>query len=332
MKLTTFDVPLGIPVLMFHGLCRDIPEYAVFADTRTCLIKQNEFSRIIGWIARNFQVIRLEDLDGNVCAGSSKRSPILITFDDALASVIDLACPILASHGISAVVFVTTEWTDSKKTPDIFLLEKFLWENAPVDVEIQIPDARLQLKISSKIDVADSLKKLWEFLFQAEFPPLNITDQNIIINNKPWNSKDVEEDRYFWFPATWDELRSSADAGVIEIGSHMMSHGPLKWLSDEKRTIELEGSKDKLSRMIGRPIISCSYPHGIIDGEIIELSSRIYKWGFNNQIGRLRRATNHNLIPRYHVPGELPSSIIDTLKWGYTISRIKSKVSTSMNW
>jgi hypothetical protein len=312
----------GIPVIMFHGLCRKLPAYAVFSGSRTCILVENDFCNVVEWISSHFQVICLEDLDGNFRFKEWKRPPILLTFDDGLASVIDLALPILRAYRISAVMFVTTDWIDSGRTPDIFLLEKIIWESIPLSLAVQVRDRKCELQINSKRDVGKALTRLWKFLFKIRFPPLKLDAQNIRINGKAWEGN-RQEDRHFWFPASWGEIRSAAQDGVLEIGSHMISHVPLQWLTEKEKLMQMKGSQEILSRMVGLPVTACSYPHGIIDEKTIQLSVGVYKWGFTSDPGLINENTRRNKAPRYHVPGEVPLSVMDTINWGHTISRIK---------
>jgi peptidoglycan/xylan/chitin deacetylase (PgdA/CDA1 family) len=267
-------------------------------------------------------VIRLEDLDSNFTFKRWKRPPIILTFDDGLASVIDLALPILRAYRISAVMFVTTDWIDSSRTPDIFLLEKAILESIPVNLAVQVEDKKCEWRINSQRDVGKAFTRLWEFLFKIRFPPLKLDAQHIEINGKTWE-RQKSEDRYFWFPASWEEIHGAVQGGLIEIGSHMISHIPLQWLTEREKLMQMEGSREILSRMIGLPVTACSYPHGIIDEKTIQLSEGVYKWGFTGNPGRINENTRRNRAPRYHVPGEAPQSIMDTIRWGHTISCIK---------
>ncbi len=82
---------------MFHGLCERTPEFARFTGGRTCLLEVRAFERIIDELSKTYRFLRLEELES---AGRSndRRPPLLLTFDDALASVIDLACPVLSAE------------------------------------------------------------------------------------------------------------------------------------------------------------------------------------------------------------------------------------------
>lgn len=311
-----------IPALMFHGLCKRIPEYSLFPDSRTCLIEESAFLQIIDWIAGNFEVIRLDDL-GKIQTRKWRRKPVLLTFDDALFSVIDIAGPILKHHNMSAVAFTTVDWIASGKIPDIFQLEKQLWQQLPSELRVKIDEHVFTAYVNEKNDISPALNDLWNFLFRLKFPPLQLSAEQVVINGEPWNRSKMIEDPYFWFPSSWDQLKEAAGDGLIEIGSHMISHVPLKWLPREEKLFQLKHSSDILSQRTGQKVLSCSYPHGLIDEETVKFAEDIYKWSFTNRHGRFNEKTRPGLVPRLHVPGDDPMSIKDVLTWGYRASRIK---------
>lgn len=295
----------GVTVLMFHGLCEELPRYAAYIGGRTCIVTVAEFSRLVRWCARNVKVLRLEELESHLRAGGSSPA-VMITFDDALASVADFAVPVLEEYDVSGVVFATTDWTDSGRTPDIFLLERELWERVPAHLVIDIGDDTLEFQVCGRASIPGMLERLWNDLFSRRFPPLSLSSDAVEIDGQKWQRSDELEDRQFWYPASWASLRDGARSGVLEIGSHMVSHVPLNWLSDDEAEFQLASSHQRLSDMIEAPVLGCSYPHGFHNERTAELAARHYKWSFANTPGRVHRDTPRAALPRYHVPGEAP--------------------------
>ena len=327
MNLSLLRSGLGVPVLMFHGLCEQIPKYALWSGGRTCLLRLEDFSKLIEWCSKNYHILRLQDLEEYLTSGNRKRPAMILTFDDGLASVIDLAVPVLQEYRASAVVFVTTGWTDLARSPDIFALERIVWEHIPTNLVISVNGKRLELQVTSRAQIPEAFTKLWGFLFEVRFPPLKLVAEDVLVNSKPWERDDTHEDRHFWFPASWEELRAAAQTEVIEIGSHMVSHLPLPWLSDDEKRFQLQRSHDELSRIIGLPVIACSYPHGFADDSTITMAEKIYRWGFTNKPGRVGVSTPRGTAPRYHVPGESQVWIRWELRWGRSakiLRRVKS--------
>lgn len=59
-------------------------------------------------------------------------------------------------------------------------------------------------------------------------------------------------------------VRELAAAG-LEIGSHGATHRPLPGLSDEELAAETRGSRERLERVLGAPVVSFCYPYGAWD-------------------------------------------------------------------
>lgn len=331
MNISLLHGRKGVPVLMFHGLCESVPEYALFPAGRTCILEVEAFSRLMAWCSKNFDILRLADLDEYLITGEKKLRPIILTFDDGLASVIDLALPILREYQAPAVIFVTTEWTDSAHTPKIFLLERILWERIPKTVLVRVKDKQLELQISSRAQASKAITRLWNFLFENRFPPLKLDVENIIINGKLFEWNEVPEDRHFWFPARWKELQTAAHDRLLEIGSHMVSHVPLPWLSDSEKLFQMQHSRDELSRILGVQVKACAHPHGPVDDRTIAMAEKIYNWSFTNKLGRINVKTSRGAAPRYHVPGEMPGRVKWMLRWGQGISILRTIYSSTKN-
>ena len=212
-------------VLMFHGVVRDIPEYAIWRGGSTCLLRASDFDRVVRWCGERYRILRLSDVADFLSSGSNETA-VLLTFDDALASASDLAVGALTAHGASAAVFVTTDWTRSGRTPTIFLLERDLWARMPRTVRIESGDKAFTGSITSKRDLETLMGEIWSFLLLSKTAPLALDPLQVALDGEPWGVEGVPESRDFWSPASIDELRKRVDDGVFEIGSHGVTHIP----------------------------------------------------------------------------------------------------------
>jgi len=70
------------------------------------------------------------------------------------------------------------------------------------------------------------------------------------------------------------------DARGHEIGSHAISHRPLSLLDDEEIWFEINESRHWLGSLLGKEVISISYPYGAIDSRVLKYSSEAgYQFG-----------------------------------------------------
>jgi peptidoglycan/xylan/chitin deacetylase (PgdA/CDA1 family) len=89
-----------------------------------------------------------------------------------------------------------------------------------------------------------------------------------------------------WLPLTRDQILDMRNDFVI--GSHAQSHTELNNLGQEKVTAELTGSRDKLERLLGKPVKYFCYPFGEPDKKVREAVGKAgyeiavtSRWGSN---------------------------------------------------
>ena len=301
---------MGIPrvlSLMFHGVVDEIPDYATFSGSRTCLLRQADFESTIRWCVRRYRILRLSELEDFLTSGSTETA-VLLTFDDGLASVVDSAAPVLDAYGVSATVFLTTQWTQSGRTPAIFLLERELSTRVSGSVRIRSGDQVLDRTLGSRSEVGAAMEAIWSFLLSSDTAPLVLKPEQVALDGEPWNMEGVAESRDFWFPATIEELKKGVDEGVFEIGAHGVRHEPWTSLTTDRLSTELAQCRDELESVFQRPVLACSYPHGLTDSRVAEETAQVFRWAFTTQRGDgpLSLHTSRMLLPRIHVPSERP--------------------------
>ncbi|MDC5153578.1 polysaccharide deacetylase family protein [Acinetobacter baumannii] len=72
-----------------------------------------------------------------------------------------------------------------------------------------------------------------------------------------------------------EQVRFLAKSGLVEIGSHTMTHANLDKLTDEECLQELGQSKQQLEQMIDQPVTSFAYPFGIYSQRDVELAKQV---------------------------------------------------------
>lgn len=180
---------MNLPILMYHtlltqpGRCSDLA------------VSVQEFQKQIDFLkSQGYQTVSLDRLS-RACRGKGDLppKPVVVTFDDAYACVLETAKPILDRAGFTATVFAVSQavgrhnfWDDGKKLPAVPCL-----------------DGRA--------------------------------------------------------------LQALAAAGW-EIGSHGATHVNLAGLAKTDLKREIEGSRQELERILGRPVSVFAYPFGAWDG------------------------------------------------------------------
>lgn len=97
------------------------------------------------------------------------------------------------------------------------------------------------------------------------------------------------------------QARELAENG-FEIGSHTLTHPRLSALDDDQLRREIVDSKHKLEDLIGREVVSFSYPYGDYDGRVLDAAMAAgYKNAVSTRLGTVVAGTSLFEIPRVNV-------------------------------
>jgi len=302
-----------LKVLMFHGVTRESPAHAVYPGTRTCVIRERDFESCIQWCVRTHKIITLRDLPIYL-DGESNDPAVLITFDDGLASVINLAVPVLKKYGITAVLFVTTGWIDAQTVPPIVRLESDLWNAPPKILTVRTGGHEFTAPIGTRSAIPAALADLWAFCFDRRVAPMSLPINSVRFDNRGWEPAQIDQEQHPWFPARWDQLAVAARAGVLEIGAHGVTHTPWSWLSAEERQREIGETRERLQHLTEGGVAACAYPHGMYDEASRAEVRKHYAWAFTTQ-GRPVGQDPVDQLPRFHVPSERPVMMDLVVRW-----------------
>lgn len=295
---------------MFHGVVEKIPPYALYKGTLDCQLRSDDFERAIVYCKKHFNFIRQEQIQSYL-EGTAKADGVLVSFDDALQSVYDVAFPILKQYHAPATVFVTSDWTNSGKTPAIFALEYAAYNQLPATVSIAKQGFVFEQHVSKQDELPAMLHRLWSSLLeQKKVAPLVLDDDDIKINNHTL-------DRYrndtgdCWKPASWAMLEEMQRSGLIEYGAHGKTHTPFNWLSANELRFELGQNKKEIAAHLGTDVITCSYPHGLSTPVTRAVTQEYVKYAFAN----IPVADEPSHISRYNVPHQRPNHIPFILRY-----------------
>lgn len=76
---------------------------------------------------------------------------------------------------------------------------------------------------------------------------------------------------------TQSELRMMSDSGVISVQSHTATHPDLT--KSENLHYELKGSKEKIEKITGKPVIALAYPYGSYNERTASETKKFYSFG-----------------------------------------------------
>ncbi|OIK15004.1 polysaccharide deacetylase [Bacillus sp. MUM 116] len=80
------------------------------------------------------------------------------------------------------------------------------------------------------------------------------------------------------------DIKEMADSGIFSIQSHTMSHADLPKITNYEE--ELEGSKEKIEQVTGKPVIAIAYPFGHVDSTVVEETKKYYQYATTTKPGQ----------------------------------------------
>jgi peptidoglycan/xylan/chitin deacetylase (PgdA/CDA1 family) len=82
---------------------------------------------------------------------------------------------------------------------------------------------------------------------------------------------------------TKEELKRLSDSGLFSVQSHSALHPDLTKAVNYK--VELQGSKEKIEKITGKPVIALAYPFGNSNKKVVEETKKYYRFGLTTTPG-----------------------------------------------
>lgn len=244
-------------------------------DPQLLCVSPGRFDEQLAALRRHCPVLSLAALREAQERGTLPPRSVAVTFDDGYADNLLAAKPILARHEVPATVYVTTSavgtaaefWWDELERillappalPSSLALvvggQERRWElpasDAPVargwsvlDPGAPTPRQRLYADVAKLLHPLDAPARAAALASLRAWAGLPAA-------GRPTHRA-----------MTAAEVAALADGGLVEVGSHTVTHTLLSALDPAAQRREIAESKATLEGWIGRPVASFSYPFG----------------------------------------------------------------------
>jgi peptidoglycan/xylan/chitin deacetylase (PgdA/CDA1 family) len=226
---------------------------------------------------------------------------VVITFDDGYIDNLQNARPLLKQYQVPAILFVATGYFG----------RLFWWDElAQLIKESVNPPKNLNLNLNGQIIQWDVVREseaktnLLQEIYQLLLPLDEKSRQDLLAQLHEWagfRTSLVEESDMRCMVES--EIKQIARDEVITIGAHTVTHPRLTDLPTEGQQLEIDQSKNRLQKIIDRPVKYFSYPNGAYNETTKSLLKRA---GFTaacasyNDIAR--PGTDPFILPRFWVP------------------------------
>lgn len=260
------------PVLGYHRVAADP---ATLADDIALglAISSREFESHVAHLAATWRVLSVSDARRLAASGGLPAGACAITFDDGWADTYHVAFPILRRHGLTATVFVATDYIDTDRTIPTTRLYRVLLRQARRQGE---PPC--------------AARERYRTIKQAG-PQTMAATLSMLATEA---AADDPGDRML----TWAQLRELSNAGW-EIGCHGRSHVSLAGLGPKALLRETAEAKEMLESALGGRADGFCYPQGDRDAAAAAaVRSAGFAYACSSQRGWVRPRGPRFALPR----------------------------------
>lgn len=233
----------GLQVVLYHHVSE---EPSPLVDRLRVSTPPAVFEAHVARLARDYEVV---DLD-QVLSGNLPRKALLITFDDGYRSVLDVAAPILARHGLPSVFFVSA----AHVTPGSLPLDNVLcW------LSHRIPPQELHEVVAGIPTASSSFAAVMAQVAALDYGRRSrLCDE--LAEHFAVDREALRRESGLFLESC--DLRDLPALGV-ELGNHTRSHLHCRCVRDDDAVeAELVGFRRQLEEWTATAVRSFSYPYG----------------------------------------------------------------------
>ena len=262
--------PQSLRCVLFH----DISDTELsFTKGLGGTITRKNFEAALKFITHNYTPVSLQDvLEDSEGRGLPPR-PVLVTFDDAYASVSEFAAPLCSQFGVPAVFFVNGSCLDNRQ----LALDNLVCHVANVRGMDTINAAAHEACGTTDI----KLRSMTE-VFAIFLPAISLSAREVfrdaLLHLAQINDGKLAEEAGLYLSSR--QLRDLATYNV-EIGNHTYTHANCRALSPGDFAKEIDKNKMLLEGASGTRVQSFSVPYGSSTDLTVDLAAHLHSSGYN---------------------------------------------------
>lgn len=266
----------GCLILLYHRVV-DLP-----TDPYLLTVSPAHFAEHMNVLRKMARPIALQRLANALRDGKIPRRAVAVTFDDGYFDNLEYAKPLLERYDVPATFFVAPEvstdtgefWWDTLER--IFLQPGSLPPTLRLTIDGVLHEWQLG---SSAVYTADEFARHYSWNYGRKDDPTprqavlrsihrllsSLSDdkrKSALQELRAWAGVDatLRPDYRTLTPA---QTMCLAQGELCRVGAHTMTHPVLAKLSPERQHHEIRQSKSRLEQIVGQPVTSFAYPHGL---------------------------------------------------------------------
>ena len=226
-------------ILTYHNFCADDEPHA--ESVSVSMLRDH-----LEYLRRNFRVVPLAQiLEQLRNARQLDSRSVALTVDDGRRNCYEFLFPLLKEFQIPATFFVVSCFIQGE---DWIWTDKLLW----LRDHVHRPAELARDKIG---DLFRQLNRLRPEIRDKRIEDLAVRMGVLIPKEAPAP----------YTPCSWSELQEMANSGLVEIGSHTVTHPILSSITDEESWRELTLSRAQIEEHIGKTVSLFCFPNGTPD-------------------------------------------------------------------
>jgi peptidoglycan/xylan/chitin deacetylase (PgdA/CDA1 family) len=246
----------GFAVVNYHGVVpADHSGDEAFLDGN--LVQPDVFRQQLKFLKSRYHVIHPDEFRACIeQAGKLPPRAVLLTCDDGLLNTLTDMLPVLQSENISCLFLVTAASCGNE--PGMLWYEELyrLLRARPLTPDLQLPpedgaaspSLTFQARWWSTVRSASRLDRTARTDWMRQVR-INSGPTPTFLSERRWRLLNITE------------LKRLAEAGMV-IGAHTLSHPVLSLCREEEARHEIQESKNRLEKALGKPVWAFAYPFG----------------------------------------------------------------------
>lgn len=315
LRIMTAPLRSQVAILMYHRVC-EVP-----SDPWELCVTPTHFAEQLDYLRQHYRILPLRALVRFLQNGQVPKRAVVVTFDDGYADNLWNAKPLLERYSAPATVFVTTGylgrdrefwWDDLER---LILLTPKLPDRLNVTLKDSVYEWKLEESSKSLIlerelhlqsrtsldDTATSRDRAYSELHEL-LRPLGHEEREAAVELLRAQIDTNGNGRPDYRALRTDEVLRLAEGGLVEIGSHSVTHPTLSVQPADVQRQEMAESKRHLEMLLGQAVTTFSYPYGDTCETTTQLAQEV---GFDAACianGKtVRRGMHPFQLPRHYV-------------------------------
>jgi peptidoglycan/xylan/chitin deacetylase (PgdA/CDA1 family) len=236
--------------VLFHHIA---DEPSPFTEGLGVTTTKKDFERTIVFLTKHYTPVTLEEALDFARGAKAPRRPVLVTFDDAYASIANEAVPICQKYRVPAIFFVNARFVGNCE----LALDNLVCYVANIR-GFSLINATAKTISPAAPNLVSLAQVLCDFLPRLSIPDRERFGHELAKRTEIDTGKLAQESRLY---VTADQLRS-LPRDLFDIGNHTYSHVSCRALTGRGYDQEINQNKAVLESMVGRKVLAFSVPYG----------------------------------------------------------------------